>query len=97
MPLPKDLLEEMAGKRRREEHEAKSETRRALVKAAFACVFWCAVGGVIMAYGFHVWAVTSRQSAIAYGAFYLGLIVGTAGPLFTLMRAYRRGVERGDW
>lgn len=97
MPLPKDIQEELARKRRAEEYEAKGVTRRALVRAALMCVFWCGVGGVIMAYGFHVWAVTARQSAIAYGAFYLGLIVGTGGPLFTLTSAYRRGVERGDW
>jgi hypothetical protein len=52
---------------------------------------------VIMGYSFHIYAVTERQWAIANGAFYLGLIVGTAGPVFTLLSAYRRGVERGDW
>jgi hypothetical protein len=97
MPLPKHLLEELERKREQESVEAAAATRWQLVRTALMCVFWCAVGAVIMGYSFHVYAVTQRQWAIANGAFYLGLIVGTAGPVFTLLSAYRRGVERGDW
>lgn len=97
MPLRKELLDEMARARAAENAEAGAVTRRDLTLTALHCVFWCVLGAVVMAIGFHVWAVTARQWALAYGAFYLGLVIGTGGPAFTLLLAYRRGEERGDW
>ena len=97
MPLPKAILVELEKKHERESLEASRVTRRDLVRTALSCVGWCAFGGVIMGVGFHIYALTARQMAMAQGVFYLGLIIGTAGPAFTLLAAYRRGEQRGDW
>lgn len=92
MPLPRQILEEM-GQRRRAEHElAERDRRRDHFTTALKCLFWLAVGLLLLAWSFH----TTNQ-AEARIAFLAGLALGNGGIIYTLLAAYRRGEKRGDW
>jgi hypothetical protein len=43
------------------------------------------------------WSVHTTDDRYGWLAFYAGLILGNAGIVFTLLGAYRRGEQRGDW
>lgn len=90
--LLKRLRVEMQEQRMREREEAEAETRRDLVLTAVMCVVWCAAGLFLLLWSFHT-------SNVAYGrmAFYAGLAIGNGGWVYTMLAAYRRGEQRGDW
>lgn len=90
--LLKRLRVEMQEKRMREREAAAAETRRDLLQTALLCVLWCAAGIFLLLWSFHT-------TSAAYGrmAFYAGLAIGNGGWVFTMLAAYRRGEERGDW
>ncbi len=92
MPLPKELLEDMA---RRYESKAVLAERDKLwdhVRTALTCFIWAALGIACILWSAHT-------TSLVYGriAFFGGLGVGNAGIIFTLLAAYRRGEKRGDW
>lgn len=64
------------------------------------CWFWVVVGAVLMGESFHInavvgWVYFPKLMARAQGYFMGGLFVGTAGPLGTLLFAWRRAMDRG--
>ena len=44
-----------------------------------------------------LWSAHTTSRLYGLMAFWGGLALGNGGMLFTLMAAYRRGEERGDW
>ncbi|MDQ6831476.1 MAG: hypothetical protein M3081_21655 [Gemmatimonadota bacterium] len=92
MPLPRELLEEMAAKRRGEEVIADRDKTLDYVRTALACLAWSVFGVACILWSAHTTSMT-------YGrvAFFGGLGAGNAGIIFTLLAAYRRGEKRGDW
>jgi hypothetical protein len=92
VPIRKELLEEMARSREAAEIEAERIRRRELILTALWCVVWSMLGLFLLGWSFH-----TSDDRYARPAFYGGIIVGNAGIIFTLLRAYRRGEQRGDW
>jgi hypothetical protein len=92
MPLRRELLEDMVRAREAAEIQAERDRRRAMVRAGALCVMWMLIGLYLLGFSMH-----TTDERYARPAFYVGVIVGNAGILFTLLRAYRRGEERGDW
>jgi len=92
MPSRKELLEEMARVREAAELEAERVRRRDMIRTAAFCVGWMVLGLYLIG-----WSMHTTDDRYAQAAFYAGWIVGNAGIVATLLRAYRRGEERGDW
>lgn len=90
--LLKTLRAEMLANRMREREEAAAETRRDLLLTGVQCVLWSAGGIFLLLWSFHT-------TNVAYGrmAFFAGLAIGNGGWVFTMLAAYRRGEQRGDW
>ena len=74
------------------EKEAQTETRRAFFRAALECAGFCGLGLFIM-----FWAFWVDDLLIGRAFLWGGMAVGYAGMAFALLRAYRKGLERGDW
>ena len=92
MPTRKELYEAMGRERDAAELEASRVRRRDLVRTGVLCVAWMLVGLYLLG-----WSVHTTDDRYGWLAFYSGLIVGNAGIVFTLLAAYRRGEQRGDW
>lgn len=92
MPLPSALLEELGEKRAAESREASRDQRRAMARTALLCVVWCVLGLALIG-----WALHTTDEALGKIAFWGGLTAGNGGMIFTLLSAYRRGEDRGDW
>lgn len=92
MPLRKELVDAMEAARAREAVEADRARRRDLVRTAFECMGWCAVGLAGMAWGLH-----TTDALMGRGVFYAGVGAGNAGVIFSVLACYRRGERRGDW
>lgn len=92
MPLPRHITDDLAAKRLAESREAARDERRAMARTAFICLGWCALGLCLMAWSFH-----TDDEVLGRAAFWGSLGVGNGGIIFTLLGAYRRGEERGDW
>ena len=92
MPLPRDLLDAMEAARLREAAESDRDRRRDLIRTAFECLAWCALGLVGMAWGLH-----TTDALLGRAAFYAGAGAGNAGVIFAVLGWYRRGERRGDW
>lgn len=61
------------------------------IRVALQVVGWCFAGLFIMAWAFHINDVQWGRILLA-----LGMLVGYAGMIVTLARAYIRAEERGD-
>ena len=92
MPLPKPLLEEMAVRRATENELAERDKLRDYILSALQCLGWCALGVFCILWSAHTTSMTWGRAA-----FYGGIGIGNGGILFTLLAAYRRGEQRGDW
>lgn len=92
MPLPADLLEEMAERSRAAEMRASWDRRLDLTITAIVCLLFSAAGIACIGYALH-----TTDPWIGRIAFWSGLAVGNSGILFTLLAAYRRAERRGDW
>ena len=92
MPIPLEIREELARRRFAEHRDAQRDTRRDYIWTALVCWAWCILGLAFIAVSFHL-----TDMVIAEALFWLGLGVGNAGMIFTLLGAYRRGEKRGDW
>ena len=92
MPLRRELLEKVTRAREAAELEAERARRRDVVRTGAMCIVWMLLGLVLLG-----WSVHTTDDRYARPAFFAGVIVGNAGILFTLLRACRRGEERGDW
>jgi len=91
MPLPRHIREEMELKRVEEHRRAERDTLWAHVGTALQCVAWSAAGLAVMAWGLH-----TNDRDFGEIAWRGGVILGYAGILFTLVRAYGKARERGD-
>ena len=92
MPLPRHIREEMELKRADEHRRAARDAFWAHVRTALMCVAWSVAGLVVMGWGLHT---TDRElGEIAWRG---GIVLGYAGILFTLVRAYSKAKERGDF
>jgi hypothetical protein len=80
----------------REREEAERESRRIalrdLLRASLQCAGFCVLGLAIMFFAFHV-----NELLLGRVFFWGGLVVGYAGMSYTILSAYRRGIQRGDW
>lgn len=92
MPLPKDVREDMARRYRAAAEEADRDRMWDLVRTALACFGWAALGIFLI-----LWATHTTDATNGRIAFYAGIAIGNGGIVFTLVAAYRRGEERGDW
>lgn len=80
--------------------DVKRERWRFLWQTAVWCWVWVIVGGLLMGESFHInaivgWIYFPKLMAKAQAYFLGGLFVGTAGPLATLLVAWRKAMERG--
>jgi hypothetical protein len=82
----------MAAKRRAEAELARRDTFWSYVLTALMCAGWAGLGIFLLMWSAHTTSLT-------YGriAFWAGCAVGNGGILFTLIAAYARGEQRGDW
>ena len=91
MPLPQHIREEMELTRAEEHRRAERDAFWAHVRTALACVGWSGAGLACMAWGLHM-----SDPDLGEIAWRGGVVVGYAGILFTLVRAYAKARERGD-
>jgi hypothetical protein len=91
MPLPPEIQEELERKRLEEHRQASRDSSWAHVRTALLCVAWSGIGLVVMAFGLH-----TTDPDLGQIAWKGGMVVGYAGILFTLIRAYAKAKERGD-
>ena len=80
--------------------DVKVERRRFAVRTLAWCWLWVIVGGLLMGESFHInsvvgWIYFPKLMAKAQAYFLGGLFVGTAGPLATLLIAWRKAMDRG--
>jgi hypothetical protein len=92
MPINRRLYAEMQEKRAAEHRDAERDRRWALIRAGLACLMWAALGLVCYAFAFHT-TDTSMVPIYQWGAY----LITYGGISVTLLRAYRKGVDRGDW
>ena len=87
-----EILDEMAAVHLRQAAESERDKWKDLGATGVHCVLWSCLGIACIGGALHT-------TDIAYGkaAFYAGVAVGNGGVIFSLLAAYRRGEERGDW
>jgi hypothetical protein len=66
--------------------------RREMLRVCAEMMGWTAAGCVVAAWAFHV-----NDRDLGMGFLYGGMIVNIGGVMLSGVRAYNRGVERGDW
>ena len=92
MPMNKKLYQELQQKHEADHVAAERERRWSLIRSGIACLVWALLGLVCYGFAFHT---TDMGMAKIYqwGAY----VITYGGVSFTCLRAYRKGVERGDW
>jgi hypothetical protein len=86
-----EALEKRSEELARSEREAERDHRRAIAATLAGCVFWLAIGLLLIG-----WSIATTSERYARAAFLSGIVVGNAGMLYTLARAYIKAEERGD-
>jgi hypothetical protein len=92
MPMNKKLYEELQEKHEQDHRDAERERRWSLIRSGLACLVWAILGLVCYAFAFHT-TDASMAEIYKWGAY----VITYGGVSFTILRAYRKGVERGDW
>jgi hypothetical protein len=92
MPINRKLYEEMQAKREAEHVEAERDRHWSMVRSGLMCLVWAALGLVCYAFAFHTTDPTMGR-IYQWGAY----LITYGGVAFTLLRAYRKGEQRGDW
>lgn len=92
MPLPEELRDAIAARRLAESAAADRERLRDLLWSSLHCLLWAGAGLFCIMWSAHTTDVTWGRMA-----FFGGLGVGNGGIIFTILAAYRRGEQRGDW
>jgi hypothetical protein len=82
----------MARERLAAEREVERTYRRELVRTCVECLGSCLLGLFCMAYALH-----SNDQGYGQIAFWGGMVIGYTGIFLSLIGAYQRGEERGDW
>jgi fatty acid desaturase len=92
MPTAADERKARVERYARSEREARRDTRREMLRALAVIAFWTFCGLALIGMALHVSDATTGR-ALWLG----GHIVWIAGVAATLLAAYRRGEQRGDW
>jgi hypothetical protein len=90
--LPEEIALEMNMRLAELMKDAERDKRRDLILSGLACVAWATLGVLCV-----VWSAYTTNETYARLAFYGGVALGNGGVAFTLLAAYRRGEQRGDW
>jgi hypothetical protein len=90
--MNKRLYEEMQIKRSAEHDAAERDRRWAMIRSGLLCLMWAAFGLVCYAFAFHTTDAGWGQ-IFKWGAF----VITYGGVSYELLRAYRKGENRGDW
>ena len=92
MSIRKAEYERIGREREEAERESRSIALRDLLRASLQCGGFCVLGLAIMFWAFHV-----NDLLLGRVFFWGGLVAGYTGMSYTILSAYRRGVQRGDW
>jgi hypothetical protein len=92
MPINKELYERMQREREAEHGAAERDRRIAFVITVVMCLVWAGLGLVCYGLAFHT-TDAGMAEIYKWGAY----IITYGGLSFTLLRAYRKGEQRGDW
>jgi hypothetical protein len=92
MPVSRKLYEEMQARREAEHEQAERDRQWSMVRSGLMCLVWAFLGLVCFGFAFHTTDPTLAQ-IYKWGAY----LVTYGGVSYTLLRAYRRGEDRGDW
>ena len=92
MPMKPELYKELQAKREAEHHAAERDRQWAMVRSGIACLAWATLGLVFYAFAFHT-TDAGMADIYKWGAY----VITYGGVSFTLLRAYRKGENRGDW
>jgi hypothetical protein len=91
MATRKELYERMIVEREAEAVEADRASHRAKVVTVLVCLFWCALGGGILAWGLMTYDVKLGKAAVS-----AGVELAWAGTILTLVVSYLKAEKRGD-
>lgn len=92
MPIPRETYDELIAKHERAHREAQRDTLWDFARTCLTMIFWVLSGWVFIAFALH-----TTNGALGWVLYWTGLCVWIPGVLFTLLNAYRRGEQRGDW
>ncbi len=87
-----EILDEMATAHLQQAAESERDKWKDMGVTALHCVFWAWLGIACIGLALHTTDITYGKAA-----FYAGVAIGNGGVIFSLLAAYRRGEERGDW
>jgi len=91
VPLPREVLEQIAEERLAAQLAADRERRRLWLRTAILCVVWPLLGLSLLAWSLHTTNLLQGQVA-----FWAGLGIGDGGTLLTLVQAWLES-ERKGW
>jgi hypothetical protein len=92
MPMPKKYIDEQIASRERSERSARRETTRDMFRTMGHILFWVVCGLALIGLALH-----SDNPDVGRVLWLAGQGVWLGGVLFSLLAAYRRGEQRGDW
>ena len=92
MPIPRETYAELIAKHEQAHRKAQRDTLWDFARTCATMIFWVLSGWVFLAFALH-----TTDVARGWVLYWIGLCVWIPGVLFTLLNAYRRGEQRGDW
>lgn len=92
MPTNRKLYEEMQARREAEHVDAERDRRWSFIRAGMMCLVWAFLGLVCYGFAFH-----TTDAGLAEIFQWAAYVITYGGVSWTLLRAYRKGEERGDW
>lgn len=92
MPMDKRLYDELQARHEAAHETAERDRLRAMFRSALMCLVWSFLGLVCYGVAFH-----TTDQGIAEICRWGAYLITYGGVSFTLLRAYRRGEQRGDW
>jgi hypothetical protein len=91
-PLLQAELERIAEERLAAADEADRAMRWELARVCLECLGSCLLGMLSIGVALH-----TTDLAVGQIAFWGGMLLGTVGVFLSVLSAYRRGEQRGDW
>ncbi|HVA56267.1 MAG: hypothetical protein WBQ26_05585 [Gemmatimonadaceae bacterium] len=85
-------LERIAAERLAAQREIERLYRWEFIRVCGECVGWCCAGAFLMLWSFHM-----TDPLVAQIPFWSSMLVCYGGISFSLIAAYVRGCDRGDW
>ena len=92
MPLPEKYRRQLMERSEAAERESRWDSLRALGRVVGEITLWTVLGLVGIAFAFHTF-----DYSLGMVYWWSGAVVWVAGVSVTVLAAYRRGEERGDW